>query len=611
MIMKKYSLLFVAVLACLIAACNVVENSETELSDGIIYILANGNEEATKGSVDGATAAFTWNAGDKIAVYANGYKISNSLATEDNGKSSANFGFAAAGSTALVQTDRADFAIFPASLVWDGSAIRANSVTNHTASSLTLTLPSSYTLGQVQNDMAPTPMIAVNAPNGALAFKALCPLLRITVNNIPKQTKRIEFDFNGKKVQGEFTLTGVEAGTTAIATSDTDGSDDIISVTMVSNSVWHDYLVVNLPVPAGTYSNITITAYDAVSAGLPILKISKPLNVSGVAWAPVRNTSSKMTATLPVFSVKGYWGTSTNPNYEPLKVTKKVTFAPGNLVATYTAVASTGPYNANWAFHEHQYDMLITESGTQQSFSYPGKIDLFGFVGSSATGVQYPKTDYHGIQKADYSEALYGNVSVLDGETLKSDWGTLNIGPYKADTWRSLSGSYIDNNDGEWRWLLGPNPENAVPGTNCRATSTVCGTENARFAYAQVNGIKGMIIFPDVYTHPTGVDAIANINRITDSGVWPSDMQNFSVADWEKMEAAGLVFLPCAGARDPRDNGSGTNIVSQVNHRGYYWTSTPTNATQAQYVLLNPSVILTQGLDRRYGFSVRLARDLD
>ena len=318
--MNKY--IISTALMCILVACNTLDNPSLETTDNVIYIEANSEDGITKGSVDGsgASAPFTWNTGDQIAVYADGYKISDLLAKDYNNLSEVSFGFGTVGSNALVQSNRANFAIFPISLVYDGFG---NLYTEDvTASSLKLNLPASYSLSQVQNDVSPTPMIATNAPNGNLAFKALCPLLRITVVNIPKQTKSIEFDFNGQKVQGEFTLTSVEAGTTAIATTPTAGTDDIITVTMADNTTWHDNLVINLPVPAGTYGNITITAKD--EAGLPVLTLTKAIKAAG--WAPTRKSSRKMTATLPVFSISA---------------TKKVTFAPGNLQAVFTEAGSS------------------------------------------------------------------------------------------------------------------------------------------------------------------------------------------------------------------------------------------------------------------------------
>lgn len=401
--MKKTWIIAAAVV-CLAAACNKIEEqNDTNAPEvaTITYIKADGNESETKGSVDGSTAAFTWNTGDKIAVWAGSYKISDGLNGSYDGTNAATFAFS--GDNVVTEGSRANFAIFPAALVWDGSAIRTGSASAYTASSLKLTLPATYTLEQVQGEVSPTPMIATNTPDGDLSFKALCPLLRITVENIPKQTKRIEFDFNGKKVQGEFTLTDIDMSDPenypAIATSATDGTDDIITVTMADNTTWHDFLVVNLPVPAGTYGDITITTYE--EDGHRLIYKKQPIKQTA-AWAPTRKTSRKMTATLPVF-------TAANG--------KKVTFAPDNLYAEITAVDGSGvPTAAEWHFGRP------TQYATQ-SFTVGSKIDLFGWSSSGT---------YYGINSS-VDPALY----YADGTFV--DWGNNAIDDYPAGTWRTPS----------------------------------------------------------------------------------------------------------------------------------------------------------------------------
>ena len=72
--MKKYYYIL-ALATTFLAACNNEDNlsvndTTPEGSQRITYIRADANEDATtRGSVDGTTAAFTWNTDDKIAVY--------------------------------------------------------------------------------------------------------------------------------------------------------------------------------------------------------------------------------------------------------------------------------------------------------------------------------------------------------------------------------------------------------------------------------------------------------------------------------------------------------------------------------------------------------------
>lgn len=574
----KRVFLFIAIASlCLVAACDVVENTDADLSEAITYIKANGNENATKGSVDGF-AAFTWNTGDQIAVWTTGgYKISSGLASTYDAQSTATFSFS--GSNAFDESERELFAFFPASLV--------SGQTSCSATTLTLTLPASYTLAEVEDEVSPTPMIADNVANGTLAFKALCPLLRITVNNIPKQTKRIEFDFNGKKVQGTFTLSSVVAGTTAIETSDTEGTDDIITVTMADNTTWHDNLVVNLPVPTGTYDKITITAYDAVSGGHSVLKLTKPIKSSG-SWEPTRKTSSKMTATLPVFSVG-------NGKY--------VTFAPGNLQYQ----ASTN----KWRFAENQWDIIGDNAGNTTAegsrATQSDWIDLFGWGTSgwnnsgSGYGAYYHPYDSAWGEGSAETAALYGPTGTLDlTETFaRGDWGVKNaIGDYPAGTWRTPTGK---SGNGDLYYLLFERDDSANP---------------QKSAYAIVNGNKGVILLPDVFIDPQtnahgtyGPKFIPKYNSLRNS---------YSGDGWKAMEEAGAVFFPMAGHR------SGTTI-SSVGSYGYYWTATagvkkaataekpevPAESNASRIIIRSDKYIFSSTQLRSSGLSVRLVRDLN
>lgn len=596
---KTYMMILVAGLVCL-AACQKEDLSIDELkNNAITYIRANEESSAaTKASIDNTTAAFTWNTNDQIAVYTtDGYKISDGLADTYNNTNAATFAFS--GDNAVTEANRTDFAIFPASLVWDGTAIRISSASNHTSTNLTLTLPASYTLAEVQDNVSPCPMIAANAPDGDLSFKHLCALLRITVQNIPKDTKRIEFDFNGKKVQGEFTLSSVAPGTTSITTSATDGTDDIITVTMADNTTWHDALVVNLPVPAGVastgeYTNVTVSAYNAISGGIRILYLTRPVKKTE-NWVPTRLTSRKITATLPVFSVSS---------------TKKVVIAPSNLQAT----TSDGGVNWTWHFAANPWDYIgvaysnrkISGDGT---VSENGSVDLFGWVGASNStwGGALGTTENAAMYGITNSKTLnstdtYGNVS---DETLKSDWGnTINDGY----TWRTLSMA-------EWTYMLKSRASGStVNGAFIYTTAggTTSNVTNARYTLATINSIHGLIIFPNGVTFESSEATWRYINdRIPSSfgeTKWSNGTQ-CTTEQWTALAAKGCVFLPAAGHR----NGQDVYYYNGEDNCGHYWTSTPNGTNQAlfmRFVKSEGAVNDSFNHERWYGHSVRLVRDL-
>lgn len=561
---------------------------EQQPATTVYYIEAKGGE--TKSSISGTDGSFTWSASDQIAVYAGGYKLSDGL--ESGGAASATFAFT--GDNIVDDASRADFAIFPASLVFDGSSVRTGSATNHSAAGLTVTLPASYTLADVQDEKVPVPMIAANAPGGSLAFKNICALLRVTVNNVPKDTRRIEFDFGGKKVQGEFTLTSVTAGTTATVTSDTDGSDDIITVLTPGFDTFGD-LTINLPVPTGVadsqeYTNVVITSYDAASGGHKINSITTAVK-SGTTWAPGRTSARKLTAYLPVFTVAN---------------DKKVVFAPGNLRAVLAAtfVTDKPSYASSWSFAEHQYDAIgdyvsAGKTYSDNSFRAPfvGVVfDLFAWFGESATGFvdDYADDKYkYGIIRP--SSSIRAFTGETKNEDILLDWGHNVIGSYPSDTWRTPSPD-------DWDAAILTREGHCY----LRATLTDSGSPVA----------YGLIITPDQYVHPSGVDAFNNANAA--DGVCADN--TYTLAEWEKLESAGCVFLPFTNNRQKVSSALATGYPGD----GAYWTNKAASGStpKSKAFLFTDTTLGTATTDnsvncsyttlyRYIGYAVRLVRDVN
>ena len=269
----------------------------------------------------------------------------------------------------------------------------------------------------------------------------------------------------------------------------------------------------------------------------------------------------------------------TLPGMFSVSASKKVWFSKGNLQAVFASAGSS----CTWKFADNQWGCVgnaaaNTKINGSGSVSQAGTVDLFGWNGASSS------YDNYGINNSN-TAGDYGNTS---GESLKHDWGTLAItngGAAANSGWRTLSGKYT----GEWYYLF-----------NTRSASTVCGTANARFAKAYLFGTKhGVILFPDHYTHPDGVAAPTGINDTSNTS-W-NDNQ-YSAADWAKMEAAGAVFLPAAGYRNK------TTFSSEYS---YYWSSTADGNDKACYMSVYSDNIFASNTSRNryYGLAVRLVRD--
>ena len=269
----------------------------------------------------------------------------------------------------------------------------------------------------------------------------------------------------------------------------------------------------------------------------------------------------------------------------------KVRFSQGNL--QYIGSATT-PY---WKFADNQYEYFGNKNGQHGSSASDIDRDLFGW---GTSGYDHGTTCYQPWSTSKKSSEYnpYGSLTnnLYDGEgdnKGKADWGynaISNGGNEENFGWRTLTKD-------EWVWVWGPSSA-PNPGHNCRKSSTVNNVENARFAKAYLFGsVHGVILFPDNYTHPEGVDAPEGVN-VYGSTSW--DANQYNVEDWGKMEAAGCVFLPAAGIRD------GSSVTGD-NSSGYYWSSNYSSNDNGYNANFQYNNFYSSGSNlRNYGFSVRL-----
>ena len=98
--------------------------------------------------------------------------------------------------------------------------------------------------------------------------------------------------------------------------------------------------------------------------------------------------------------------------------------------------------------------------------------------------------------------------------------------PDSKESWYILSQS-------EWTYLY----------TTRSVNNTL--SEDARFIKVTIGGTyRGMILFPDNYTHPEGTDFVGSLFNYTGADDYTATV---SLEGWTKMEDAGAVFLPAAG----------------------------------------------------------------
>ena len=252
-----------------------------------------------------------------------------------------------------------------------------------------------------------------------------------------------------------------------------------------------------------------------------------------------------MTATIPVGSIDGKFTVASG---------KQVYFSQGNLQYFCSTSAP------EWRFAEHQYDYVAFD-GSAYSENSNKWIDLFGYGTSGYNNGQtywQPYSNYNG--GGYYSGDLTGNA----------DWGynAISNGGNETGMWRTLTMT-------EWTYLF-----------QSRANA------GSKWGLGAVNDIHGLVILPDVWTLPDG------LNFTPGTGNWQN---SYTTEQWNQMESAGAVFLPAAGSR----NGTYLGTSNQTN--GFYRSSTEGGA----YVMFESSRLQLGAAYVQYGDCVRLVCDVD
>jgi hypothetical protein len=228
---------------------------------------------------------------------------------------------------------------------------------------------------------------------------------------------------------------------------------------------------------------------------------------------------------------------------------KRVLFSPGNL-----------QYNAKsrqWRFAKKQYE-IVGEKNVNIGNEYSGWIDLFGW------GTSFPTNS--STMKASYSNKFI-------------DWGIYQIGSDKPKSWRTLTQE-------EWVYLIEERP-------NARA---LCGM-------AQVDGVNGLIILPDIWVTPPTVIFKKGVCAEPGKDSYAKH-QSLTAEQWVLMEKAGAIFLPAAGYRYGRE-------VFFVGMIGRYWSSSVGEDVNASTLFFYDIELSPRNFDNCCrGLSVRLVKDI-
>ncbi|MDO5342169.1 MAG: hypothetical protein Q4F69_06925 [Bacteroidia bacterium] len=244
-----------------------------------------------------------------------------------------------------------------------------------------------------------------------------------------------------------------------------------------------------------------------------------------------------------------------------------------------------------WRFAEHQYDVIGKSGNESIGSDYTGWIDLFGWATS---GKKYNETFTHSQPYTSTSTTndykAYSSLSKnLNNEDGSADWGG-NFG----DGWFTPSKN-------QYVYIGFDVTSKAAAHRSVRFVDATSGNIHLDFRYSVVtiDGKDGVLLFPDVFQWTSDMGALPNKNS--------TNAKPYTVAQFELMEKAGAVFLPCAGYR------SGTDYKSPT--FADYWTSTRYSDANCYFFQFldtqttGRKVQINHDTSRSFGMAVRLVRE--
>lgn len=325
--------------------------------------------------------------------------------------------------------------------------------------------------------------------------------------------------------------------------------------------------------PMSNCSTVTVTIYTTDSKYIGVQFTDVSLRRSRIAPVSITVSGTQPLKECGRFTINGNG--------------QQVNFSPGNL-QFYRALNSNGTVDDNWRFATNQYD----------------------YVGKGTTG--------------------YGNVSGSDNKIHKWVTGGVNQGKDHTLTshWIDLFGwgtgsdplNFKDNKSSFTDW----NNYNNDIGSEWYTLSIAewgyildSRTTNLRFLKATVNGVKGLILFPDGFAWPSHVivstTIYGKINSKTDNFT-----ETITSTEWTSLENKGAVFLPAGGYRTLRGGCYYTGItqnekgaISNSSTHGYYWARDAVDADNAKHLrFFGTNILTTRNEEKKTGYSVRLVKNV-
>ncbi len=220
------------------------ENGAVEMQTVTISAGIGGTD--TKASLDSQTGAFTWQSGDVISVLATDGKFYDFTLDGEAGGKEAEFK-----GNIPQDAEITTVATYP--------AIVANGTENtlFSESTLNYVLPAAW---DYTKDVSNVPMVATfgEGEPDHMSFKQIGGVMRFPVKNLPKEATFI-VTMHDKTITGQFPVDLKTLGVSCMTAGST-ASELVINYNSATAGADAEF---NVPVPAGTYNNFTVTIKDS------------------------------------------------------------------------------------------------------------------------------------------------------------------------------------------------------------------------------------------------------------------------------------------------------------------------------------------------------------
>ncbi|MBR6492371.1 MAG: BACON domain-containing protein [Paludibacteraceae bacterium] len=278
-----------------------------------------------------------------------------------------------------------------------------------------------------------------------------------------------------------------------------------------------------------------------------------------------------------------------NPYYFSVEDGKYVYFSKGNL--------QYHPRNKSWRFAEDQYDMLGKDIEEFFNISNPldsrdkhdGWIDLFMYGSSGATFEPYEVDYYFKVEQYPVKTSIAGT---------DNDWGVWLTKKGKLSTDATSCGR-VGNR--QWRTLTELEWIYLFYGRSWKIKD--------RAMCAIVNYVKGIVLLPDNFVMPSGVDTQFKYLTYSNPIYEGSYADNTIIAStWSKLEQAGAVFLPATGTVD--------SSFKWYDYFGYWSADVKVTDGKTEAIILwgpkgDSGDILTYNVTPAHFHAVRLVQDVN